>query len=133
MESLCTVEQYVARYGSVPDEAVLAEALLDSSAAVIAEVEAAGINWAGDKDYRDRMMRATRSIARRAIPQATSVPFGATQFSRTEGPFTASVTMGNPYGDVFLSAAERRMLGLDRQAIGCLRPVITDWEAILDG
>ena len=40
MESLCTVEQYVARYGSVPDEAVLAEALLDSSAAVIAEVEA---------------------------------------------------------------------------------------------
>lgn len=51
------------------------------------------------------------SAVRRALGAAAD---GVTQQSQTTGPFTASVTYANPSGDLYLTRAERRVLGCGR-------------------
>lgn len=42
----------------------------------------------------------------------------ATQASQSAGPFSASITFANPTGDMYLTKAERRRLGISRQRAG---------------
>lgn len=57
------------------------------------------------------------SVSRRALG---AVADGVTQQSQTTGPFTESFTFGNPYGDLFLTKAERTMLGAHKVACGSI-------------
>lgn len=54
------------------------------------------------------------SAVRRALGAAAD---GVTQQSQTTGPFTASVTYANPSGDLYLTRAERRVLGCGRARV----------------
>lgn len=51
------------------------------------------------------------AAVRRALGAAAD---GVTQQSQATGPFSASVTYANPSGDLYLTKAERRVLGCGR-------------------
>jgi hypothetical protein len=48
----------------------------------------------------------------------------ATNVQQTAGPYSASLTFANPMGDMYLTKANRKLLGLLRQRIGTIYPAI---------
>lgn len=113
MQTFCTVEQYVAKFGPVEDEGVLSECLGDASAVIRQALSKAGIDYAEpDEDLADRMMRACRSMANRCMPSDADIPVGATQVSTTTGPFSQQVTLGKTYGTPMLQKSECELLGI---------------------
>lgn len=124
MEPFATVEQYEARYGAADDHKALSEVLMDASREIAAELDRAGIGYAEPgESFADRLMQACRSMTYRAMGAGeSSVPFGATQYSQGAIGMTESYSLGNPYGEVYLSKAERKLLGLGRQKAACAWP-----------
>lgn len=124
MEPFATVEQYEARYGAADDRKALAEVLMDATREIAAELDREGISYASPGvELADRLMQACRSMAYRAMGAGeTGVPFGATQYSQGAVGMTESYSLGNPYGEVYVSKAERKLLGLDRQKAACVWP-----------
>lgn len=128
MEPFATAEQYEARYGEVDDPELLSEVLMDATRLIASELERSGRPVEGSgEEAAERRMQVCRSVAFRTMAQelegdGPSIPAGATQYSQGTGIYTASVTMGNPYRDVYLTKAERRMLGIGRGRIGFSMP-----------
>lgn len=124
MEAFATVAQYEARYGYAEDADILAQVLMDATREIASELDRAGIAYADtDALFSDKLMQACRSMAYRAMgPGASEVPFGATQYSQGAIGMTESFTLGNPYGEVYLSKAERKLLGLDRRKAASVWP-----------
>lgn len=124
MAPFASVEEYEARYGDADDPAALAEVLMDATREIRAELDRAGIPWADpDEELAERLMQACRSMAYRAMGSgAPDVPFGARQYSEGADGYTQSVTLANPYGEVYLSKAERRLLGIDAAKAGFASP-----------
>mgnify|MGYP006912489450 CR=1 FL=1 len=69
-------------------------------------------------------MQVCRAVAFRAMTQETQsdIPVGATQYSQGNGTYSESFSMGNPYRDIYLTKAERRMLGIGRGRILFVEP-----------
>lgn len=120
--SWATVEQYEARYGAVVDVDVLQECLDDATAQINSQLAAAGIDYSEpSEDYARLLMMVCRQMAHRAMGATESaLPFGATQASQTAGPYTQSFSFGNPYGDLYITASEKRMLGIGKPYIGAV-------------
>ena len=77
-------------------------------------------------DFAADLSDVAISMVRRALPDAggaIDVPFGASQASETAGAYSQSVTLANPYGDLFITKAERRKLGLGAARAGFSPPV----------
>lgn len=128
MASFATVEQYEARYGTVTDVDALQECLDDASALIAASLDARGIGYADPSDeYADRLMRVCRQVAHRAMNAAPAdglAPYGVTQASQSAGGYSLSYSFGNPYGDSFLTASEKRLLGLAGTYVYSVEPRI---------
>lgn len=123
MEPFATPAQYESRYGDADDPDALAEVLMDATRLVASALDRAGIAYADPSDeFSDRLMQACRSMAHRAIGGDSEVPIGATQFSEGAGSYTQSFTLGNPYSELYISKAERRLLGLDGARMGFCAP-----------
>ncbi len=117
MMAFATVDDYVLRYGDVADEELLEQILLDASRLIKSELDNSGISIdEDDEDAADRLMQVCRAVAYRAVDQEQqdSIPFGATQFSQAAGGYSESFTIGNPYRDIYLTKAEKRLLGIGR-------------------
>ena len=54
--------------------------------------------------------------------------FGLSQSSMTAGPYTQSWTYSNPSGDMYLTKAERKMLGISGGYIGSIRPKVAPYD-----
>lgn len=119
MEPFATVEQYEARYGEVNDKSLLAEVLMDVTRLMASELDRAGISIA-DEQTADLRMQVCRSATYRTMGQEADqeLPIGATQYTQSAGVYSESVSIGNPYRDVYLTKAEKRMLGVGRGRIG---------------
>ena len=118
MDAFCTVTQYRARYPNdeTPD-AVLTEALLEATDVICAAMDDGGVQYTDPSEsFTYRLTRVCRTVTHRALGDGPSsdadVPFGATQLSETAAQFSASVQLANPYGDMFLTAAEKESLGI---------------------
>lgn len=126
MEPFASVEDYTTRYGAVKDEQALLECLMDATDLICSELETSDIDYTDPTEsFTARLRRVCRSVARRAFGSdsgVSDVPFGATQLSETSDVFSASVQLGNPYGDLFLTEAERRSLGIGRMQAAVLSP-----------
>lgn len=120
MASYATTAQYIARYGSVTDTAMLQECLDDCSAVIDVELEKRGIDPYDISS--SRLMRACRSMANRVMPtDGSDIPVGATQASFTAGPYNQQFTLATTYGTPKLLASELAMLGIFGGRIGCGR------------
>lgn len=118
MEPFATVAEYRARYPSdeTPGD-VLAEALLEATDVISAAMDEGGVDYSDPTEsFTFRLKRICRAVVRRALGDGGSgdadVPFGATQLSETSAQFNASVQFANPYGDMFLTQAEKDALGI---------------------
>lgn len=121
MQPFASVEDYRTRYPSdETEDAVLLEVLMEATDLMSAELDACGIDYASPSEsLAFRLARVCRTVAHRAIGDGDGgrdVPFGATQLSETSDAFSASVQLANPYGDLFLTEAERRSLGVGQLA-----------------
>lgn len=114
MEAFATADQYRDKYADDIDDDALEEWLGDASAVIRGELDASGIPYDDPSEQRaDALMRACRDMVHRAIADdGPAIPFGATQMSMTGGPYSRSFSLGNPYDSLFMTAAEKRMLGI---------------------
>lgn len=125
MEPFASEDDYINRYGEVDDLAVLYETLMDATDLICAEMDEGGVDYTDPTEsFTHRLMRVCRNVAHRALGSGDEgdIPFGARQFSETASSFTASVSLANPYGDLFLTEAERRSLGIGAQRAQVLSP-----------
>lgn len=125
--SFATAAGYRAMYDTDTDGGRL-QALLDrASRDIAAELRAAGIAYDDPgEDFAADLSDVACSMVRRALGEDAAeidIPFGASQVSQTGGPYTASATLANPYGDMFMTKAERRKLGIGRARAGFSPPV----------
>jgi hypothetical protein len=117
MEPFASVADYSARYpdDETPDE-VLYEALLEATDLISAAMDEGGVDYSDPTEsFTFRLKRICRTVVRRSLGDGSNeadVPFGATQLSETSAQFNASVQFANPYGDMFLTQAERDALGI---------------------
>ena len=102
-------------------EQATATALLDYAAAII---DAYATIDANDAEQLTRAKYVSCSMVRRSMQSSESEMFGVTQASATMGAFNQQATFSNPTGDLYLSAAEKGMLGANSSFIAALRPVI---------
>lgn len=130
MEPFASVADYRARYPSdeTPDE-VLLEALLEATDVISAAMDEGGVDYADPTEsFTFRLKRICRTVVRRALGDGgtsdgdADVPFGATQLSETSAQFNASVQFANPYGDMFLTQAEKDALGIGVGRIAVMSP-----------
>ena len=124
MEPFATVAEYRARYpdDETPD-GTLYEALLEATDVICAAMDEGGVDYSDPTEsFTYRLRRVCRTVAHRALGSGSAgadIPFGATQLSETATQFNASVRLANPYGDMFLTQAERDALGIG-QMRGCV-------------
>lgn len=123
MKPFATVEQYEKRYGAAEDKKLLKEVLSDATRLIASELERARIPI-DDERTADVRMQVCRSVAFRALAQGddASLPVGIKQYSQAVGPYTESISVSNQYREVYLTKAEKRMLGLGRSRIGFIAP-----------
>lgn len=137
MTPFATVEEYRARYpDDTVDDAVLLECLCEASDLVMSELDGHDIDYSDPTEgFSFRLMRVTRTVAHRAIGSTSDadVPFGATKLSEGSGDFTASAELANPYGDLFLTEAERKALGIGAMRACVLSPYGSDAPRDMDG
>ena len=120
MSPFCNVEGYRELYpdDETPD-AVLHERLLEATDLISAAMDDGGVDYSDPTElFTYRLKRICRAIVHRAIGESgasdddVDVPFGATELSETSAQFNASVQFANPYGDMFLTQAEKDSLGI---------------------
>lgn len=118
---------YRTLYDTEIGDARLQELLDRASRDIASELRAAGIAYDDpDDDYEADLRDVACAMVRRAIGADSTgcdIPFGASQFSQTGGPYTTSATLANPYGDMFMTKSERRKLGLCRARAGFSMPL----------
>lgn len=116
-----TVEQYEARYGEVSDADMLRECLEDCTATINAELARRHVDYADpSEEFASRLMRACRSMAHRVMPREgdADMPVGATQMSRTAGPYSEQYTLSTTYDTPKVTDDERLLLGIAGARIG---------------
>lgn len=62
-------------------------------------------------------------MVKRAMLSPVDAP-PLSQFSQTAGPYTESQTYVNPTGDLYMTSAEKKTLGIGGQRIGSISPLI---------
>lgn len=126
-----TLEQYRAVYDSSETDARVDAFLCKASRRMAAAMDAGGVSYEEpSEEFSDALADVCCDVAHRALGEGGTygnpLPFGATEYSQGADGHTESYTLSNPYGDLFLTKAEREMLGLDAQAVGSLAPFIGD-------
>ena len=119
-----TVNDMVDRYGelSEADAARAATVLEDVSYFIIAELP---YGWETREKTLMLLKPITCAVANRALHSRTAyASLGASQMSLTTGQVTQQVSFSNPYGDIRLTQDEKRRLGISRQRITTIDPLI---------
>ena len=124
--SFATVDDFRALYDCDQDDARL-QALLDRASRDIAsELRSAGISYDDPgEDFAADLADVACAMVKRSLPDAgeIDIPYGSQQVSQTGGPYAMSATLANPYGDLFMTKAERRKLGIGLARAGFSPPV----------
>ena len=125
--AFATADEYRAKYDTDLTDEALEIWLEDASDIMAGEMDSAGVDYADpDETFAARLCRVCREMVRRAIGDgshaAMGIPFGAKQASMTAGGYSEQFTIDNPFGDLYLKAAERRALGISASGFGIAVP-----------
>ena len=118
-----TVDDYVARKdpeGELSEyELSLVETLLEDAATMLdGMVPLIDIS---DQHQRDVLRIVSCNMVSRSMEPVTAQLSGIDQMSYTMGPFSQSAHFANSSGDMYLSASDKRMLGISGVRIGAIR------------
>lgn len=125
MELFASVEDLQARWRDLNEgEAKRAVVLLgDATAMLSGELAKAGVEVDGaDEVQATNLTSVCCAMVKRAMDSTEDGAY--TQTSMTAGPYTQSWTPANPNGDMYITSTEKKTLGLKRQRIGMIHPLI---------
>jgi hypothetical protein len=114
--SYASVDDLAARWRSLSDvEAEQAEILLEDAAVQLrAEIPTLRARIeAGDTDLLSAAIRVECSMVKRALSSGDGI--GVTSTQETQGPFSRTFQYSNPMGDLYVTKAEKRLLGAGGQ------------------
>lgn len=120
MQAFATKEQYDARFpGRECTDAVLDECLMEATYAITVVLDTYDVDYSNpDEDMAYRLMSVCRSAANRIIPSSGLPPAGATSYTQTAGPYSASWNLASGYGTPKLLPSELKMLGIGGGRVG---------------
>lgn len=117
-----TVDDLEARWHALDgDEADRAEVLLEDAAAMLdalVEVDPE------DEKQANLLKIVSCSMVTRAMLSADSDAYGVSQLDYGMGPFSQAAHFANPNGDLYLTAQEKRLLGIGSGYLMGVRPLI---------
>ena len=117
-----TVQDLEARWRELTeDEQTRAETLLDDAGAMLAALV--------DVDEADAQQLAllkivSCSMVMRSMMASDADAYGVSQLDYGMGPFSQAVHYANPNGDMYLTAQERKLLGIGESYVLGVRPLI---------
>lgn len=112
--SFAEARDYAARYGQPDNEARVGALLQDASALLLSAYESR-FGEAYAEGRHQAFDRSATAVCCAMVSRAVNVPSGfegATQYTQTAGVYSASVTLSNPTGELWLSKSDRDRLGL---------------------
>lgn len=119
--SFATVSDLEARWRTLSDsEKDKAEVLLEDASAYLSALVCVD---PASESQQAILRTVTCSMVIRSMSSEQDA-FGLSSTSMTAGPYTQSFHFANPSGDFYLTAFERKLLGIGNQVIGTIRPVV---------
>lgn len=118
-----TLEDYEARYGELGSETARSRVsvrLDDAAVYLDARVEVDP----DDEHQAAALKIVSCAMVNRAMAAEESDAVGVSEARYTMGPFTQSATFSNPSGDLYLTAGEKALLGVNGSLITGIRPVV---------
>lgn len=104
-----------------PAEQTTAGVLLDDASSQIrTEIPGIDAKLDANDDLRRNATRVVCAMVRRAMDAPEDAGFGIATVQESTGPFSRSFNYANPTGDLYLTKAERRMLGGGRLTAGSI-------------
>ena len=123
MDAFASAADYRLLYDTDMADERLDALLLKASRKIARQLEDAGIAVdEDDEEYMAVLSDVCIDVTHRAVGTDADVPFGANQFGETTGSVTWNFSLANPYGDMFLTAENRRDLGLNKSRGRMLHP-----------
>lgn len=120
MSVFATVADYQLRYGAAADQLRL-KALLGDASALIAGMPGFDCS-AKDEAWWANLKRITCAVVHRSLVAGDLA--GMQTYSETGIGYSASATPFNPGGDLYLTKAEKRTLGIGGVSFGAILPEI---------
>ena len=99
------------------DERALAAQMLDDAGLILRQNV---IVDETNEQQLDALKVVSCNMVKRAMVATASSAFGVDQTSASMGPFSQTMHYSNPSGDLYISAAEKAMLGIDGGYIGSI-------------
>lgn len=124
MAAFATLDDLEARWKTLTsDEEARADVLLDDAAALMRGLASkSGIDL-DDFDDVEILKMINCNVVRRAMGRNDSF-VDVSSVSMTAGPYAQTFQPVNPTGDLYLSANEKRMLGIGSQKLGHIAPKV---------
>lgn len=120
--AFATVEDLEARWHDLDsDEEAKASTLLDDAGAMLAALVAVDPT---DEQQATLLKIVSCSMVIRSMQASESDAYGVSQLDYGMGPFSQAAHFANPNGDMYLTAQEKRMLGITGGFIVGVRPLI---------
>lgn len=121
MVAFATVDDLEARWRPLTSaEQDRAEVLLDDAAVYLSTFVTVDDS---DQAQADVLKVVSCSMVQRVMSSDVDT-FGVSQASMTAGSYTQSMTFANPSGDFYLTAMEKRLLGIASSKLGTIRPKV---------
>ena len=124
VSALATYADVCTRMGdSTLDENQVGALLTDASAILLTLL---GSRYDEDDELQAANLATVccNMVSRALATAAGSVPFGVTQHSMTASSFNEQFTYSNPTGDLYLTALEKKLLGIGAARVYTLEPTI---------
>lgn len=118
MEPFATVEDYEERYGPASDRERVGVLLGDATAFIAGQPGFALAE--GDEAQASALTMVACAVAHRSLSAGAWA--GLSNVSQGAGGYTASATVYNPSGDLYLTKSERVLLGLGGGRVGTTDP-----------
>lgn len=117
-EPFASVPDLEVRWRSLTtDEVATAAVLLDDASAYVRSLDSTIDSRIEDGDLDEALPRAVvaRMVKRSMSAGVFGTLDGVTQHQQSAGPFSQSVSFAAPTGDLYITKAERKMLGISTQ------------------
>jgi hypothetical protein len=125
MDAYATISDYEARFGAVDASmAPMVETRLADASAIVRQMAHDPSALDADAACMVVCNMVHRTVAVGGTDLSDGVPF--TQMSQSAGVYSVSYSVANPYGDLYLTKLEKRMLGIGRVVCGSIDARVHD-------
>ena len=128
-----TLEDYKKRYGETPERA---ETLLEDASALLVSDFMRYHGKPYEKGLNVCFDANACAVVCAIVSRALSIPAGlegTSQYTKTAGPYSTTLTYKNPTGDLYITRSERTRLGLSGIRIGSIQPMEREEHEVYDG